>query len=147
MPIPDPLAAVVSYLLADTEVQVQVGLNVFGAELPPLPDLGFTMPAKCMVVAYAGGTAIGPGARSKVPIGLYRMDVKAYGATPFDASAVYLAAMDRLVRTLERSVERGTTLLHNAVIAGGPIGLRDSDLDWPMVLSTYEIMISEVTVT
>jgi len=147
MPIPDPLAAVVSYLLADTEVQAQVGLKVFGAELPPLNTLGFTMPVKCMVVAYAGGTAIGPGARSKVPLGLYRMDVKAYGGTPFEASAVYLAAMDRLVRTLERSVERGTTLLHNAVVAGGPIGLRDGDLDWPMVLSTYEIMISEVAVT
>ena len=146
MPIPDPLAAVVSYLLADAEVQVQVGLNVFGSEIPPLTDLTFTMPGKCMVIAYAGGTAIGPGARSKVPLGLYRMDVKAYGATPFEASAVYLAAMDRLVRTLERSVERGNTLIHNAVVAGGPIGLRDGDLDWPMVSSTYEIMISEVAV-
>ena len=145
MPIPDPLAAVRAYLLADALVNSLTGGRVYGAELPA-SDAG-SMPQRSAVIQYSGGTAIGPGARSYVRVGLYRIDVKAYGATPFEAAEVHFACHDRLKNQLKRSVELGDTLLHNAVVAGGPINLRNGDLDWPLVLGVYEIMVGEVAVS
>lgn len=143
--IPDPLAAVRAYLLGDPLINSLTSGRVYGAELPA--SVAGSMPQASAVIQYSGGTAIGPGARSYVKVGLYRIDVKAYGGTPHQAAQVHFVCHDRLKNQLKRSVELGDTLLHNAVVAGGPIDLRDGDLDWPLVLGVYEIMVGEVAVT
>ena len=78
----DPIAAVVSYLAADSDINALAEGRVYGEELPKRKT--GDMPVKAIVVAYSGGGSIGEGARSNVPITTARVDVRSYGETPRD---------------------------------------------------------------
>ena len=142
MAIPNPIAAAVAFLKADGEVTTQVAAKVFGAELPP--DETPNMPQKCIVIAGAGGPGGGQTGNSRMQLNTIRIDVKGYGTTPTTAWDVYHAAYDalkQLVRT-----KQGTALLYDAVVAGGPLQLRDNDLEWPMVMGSFNLTVAEVAV-
>ncbi len=138
MAIPNPLAAIVAFLQADATVTSEVGTRVYGAELPP--SEATAMPRKTIVVQAAGG----PSDRSRIRHQIIRVDVKGYGTTPTTAWDVYYAAYDAL-KQMGRT-KQGTVLLYDAIPVGGPIQLRDADLEWPLLFGTFIISASEVAV-
>jgi len=138
--IPNPITALVAFLKDDAEVTTQAGTKVFGAELPP--DEAVNMPQKCIVIQAAGGP-VGPG-RSRIRYNVIRIDVKGYGTTPETAWDVYQAAYDALKQLVP--TKQGPALLYDASVAGGPLQLRDANLEWPMVLGSFDVSVSEVAV-
>ncbi len=140
MAIPNPIVAIVTFLKADATLAALVGTKVFGAELPNTETEN--MPQLCVVVSPAGGS--GPGSNSNLSFMSLRLDLKCYGTTPLTAWSVYLAVRDAL-KGLEGSV-KDTVLLYDASIEGGPINLRDADLEWPLVLGTFNLRVSETAV-
>lgn len=142
MTVPDPVTAIVAFLRADAEVSALVGTRVFGGELPDAESV--SMPRKAAVVSAIGSPA-GVGTRSLVEAGTVRMDVRSYGETPYEAIRVHWAVYEAL-KHMSRTVQDGT-LLHDAVIEGGPLSLRDPDTDWPFALGSYRVLAAEVAVT
>lgn len=140
MAIPDPLVAVRTYLLADAGVSAIASTRVFAAELPSTE--ASNMPRAAVVVTAAGGGQASLGARSHVPVGSIRMDVRCYGETPAAASALHYAVLSALKAIGRTFVD--ATLLHSCVVEGGPFNLREPDVDWPLVLSTYSLLAAEV---
>jgi len=140
MPIPDPLVAVRSYLVANAGVSALAGTRVFVAELPSAE--ADSMPRGAVVLSAAGGAQSGPGARSHVEAGTTRIDVRCYGSSHVEASALHYAVLTAL-KAIGRTFVDGT-LLHSCVVEGGPFSLREPDVDWPLVLSTYSLLAAEV---
>ena len=138
MAIPNPIAGLVTMLKADADVTTQVGTKVFGAELPP--DETVNMPQKCIVVSPAGGL----GQQDYMKLMRLRVDIKAYGTTPATAWDVFLAARNAL-RQITGKVH-STVLIHDVTVGSGPVQLRDNDLEWPLVVSSYNVLVSETAV-
>ena len=141
MAIPNPIVALVTFFKADSALSALVGTRVFGAELPNTETE--SMPRAVVVISPAGSPP-GPGANSNLSFMSLRLDMKCYGTTPLTAWSVYLAVRDAL-KGLEGSV-KDTVLLYDASIEGGPIQLRDADLEWPLVLGTFNLRVSETAV-
>ncbi len=134
---PNPLEAIKDFLQADADVLASVGANkVFGAELPE--DETANMPQKCLVVSAVGG----PPDRGFIRIQTIRVDIKGYGETPFEAWEPFLAAKNAL-KAMVRSVQ-GTVLIHDGTIMGGPLQIRDNDQEWPLVMGSFDVTVSEV---
>lgn len=138
MAVPDPILAVMALLAADTDVAALVSGRVYGMELPEADDV--SMPRYALVVTLAGGNLLTGGTWSEY--GDPRFDVFAYGATRLEANQLYRAAHVAL-KAMTR-VKHASVLLHWARPAGGPIPLRDPDTTWPYVLSTWQVLLSEV---
>lgn len=138
MAIPNPITAVVAFLKDDAEVTTQVVAKVYGAELPPGETVN--MPQNCIVVQASGG----PGSRDRMSMNTIRVDVKGYGTTPATAWDVYLAAHDALKQLVP--TKQGTALLYDATVVGGPVQLRDNNLEWPLVFGSFNLAVSETSV-
>ena len=85
----------------------------------------------------AGGGSTGPGARSYLPWRNVRVNVKSYGATPWEAHQ-----LDALVYAFMTGLDdrfAQDTWVRSATVAGGPLPLRDPDTDWPYVLSVFDV--------
>ena len=136
---PNPITALVAFLKADTDVANEVSTLVFGAELPQ--DQNSAMPQKCIVVAGSGGPDNG---RSRIRLNKIRIDIKGYGSTLENSWDVFNAAHQAL-KQMTRT-QQGTVLLYDADVAGGPVPLRDNDLDWPMVFGSFNVSIAEIAV-
>ncbi len=141
MTIPNPIVALKTFLEADVTLAALVGTDIFGGELPDTETE--SMPKPCVVIAPAGSPA-GPGANSNLSFMSLRLDMKCYGTTPLLAWTVYLAVRDAL-KGLESAVH-DTVLLYDASIESGPFNLRDADLQWPLVLGTFNLRVSETVV-
>lgn len=140
MAIPNPLAAIVTMLLADADVTAECGTNVFGGELPR--DETGSMPQKAIVVQASGG----PAQNDYMRIMPQRVDIKAYGTTPTTAWGPYLAARDALRRL--NGVVHSEVLMLSAKVESQPVQLREPDgLEWPFVLGSFTVLVSEVAVT
>lgn len=135
-----PVPAIVAALLDETTITELTGQWVYSPEVPE--GKGQDMPRHCVVVQGAGGGSLGPGARSRLPWRVVRLNVKSYGPTPAKADDLdarvyaYMTAFHRVV-----DVEN-ETILHDAVVSGGPLPLRDPDTSWPYVLSVYDLSAS-----
>lgn len=138
-PIPDLLVALVAHLEADTAVAAAVGSRVYGAELPPSET--DAQPRAAIVVRYAGG--LGQYGRGWQQWGDRRIDTLCYGADPAAAGGVF-NALHPAMKQLEREAY-ADVLLHWARQAGGPLQLRDPDTNWPLVLSTWQVLASEAS--
>jgi hypothetical protein len=136
--VPDVVAAVVAYLRADAAVLAIVGTRVFGEELPG--SEAASMPRASVVVSATGGY----GQTDAVPLMKPRVDVRCYGATRAAAMTLHLAVYVAL-RALSRAVS-ATGLLHGAIEEGGPQSLRDQDTDWPLVWSSWIVLVGEEAV-
>ncbi len=140
--IPDPVAAIVAFLQADTALTALVSTRVFGAELPR--DEVSSMPRKCVLVRRSGIGA-SAGNRSRIAFSRPRMDVFSHGETPKQAALVDLAAYEAL-KQMEPNT-RGVCRLHDATLVGGPIDLREQDTKWPLVFRSYLVAAAEVAVS
>lgn len=119
----DILAALIVFLKADPDVAEQVGLRIYGGELPrgEVND----MPRKVAVIRYSGGMEN----NSFVPLAKPRVDITSYGATYFEAGEV-----DRTIYSALKALDRQSVddvLLHGAAMSGGPMMLRDPNTGWP----------------
>lgn len=141
MVTPNPIVALVTFLKADSPLAAIVGTDIYGAELPN--SVTESMP-KSVVVISPVGSPPGPGANSNLSFMSLRLDLKCYGATPLTAWDAYLAVRAAM-KGLEGSV-KDTVLLYDASIEAGPIQLRDADLEWPLVLGTFNLRVSETAV-
>lgn len=133
---PDPLVAIRTVLLADPEVATYVDTRVFVAELP----VGETphMPRGAVVLSEAGGR----GSRGFARIGDTRVDVRSYGADFIEAWRVH-AAVHEVLKQLRRS-RVGDALLYTVTVEGGPLRLREPQVEWPLVLRTYGVTAAEL---
>ena len=132
------VAMLIAILRADVAVADLVQARVFGAELPR-EEVGH-MPRPAIVIAASGGGSLGPGARSYVPWVVTRVDVQCYGAAPYGAFEVHSAVYEVMTQLRRTTID--TTVLKDAVVAGGPIQSRDTNTDWPFVLGVYDVSTS-----
>jgi hypothetical protein len=136
---PDPMDALLTFLLTDTDLAADVGELVFGSKLPP--EIVGGMPQRCILLLLAGGSGDDDG---YLRFGRIRFDVRTYGDTDAAARILHLLA-HRVLKNLNRRVSAGV-LLHAATRVGGPIADREPNTDWPFVLSTYQLGYGEAVV-
>lgn len=135
----DPIAAIIAVLLADPDVAALVSMHVFGGEVPE--TLNATMPLDCVVVKAAGGPG-SPGGGFQ-DYGQSRLDFFCYGPTPNASWAVYLAVFHAL-KQMHRQKSAGV-LLHSADCVSKGASGRDPVKQWPLTLTSFLVLASEVT--
>lgn len=132
--------AIQQYLLTIEEVTELVGSNIFLLEIPQSSDL--TEPFMCTVVRAGGGAArYGSGT---LELNDLRIVMASYGPTLHLAYNIDGAIYEAL-KTLTPSVW-GSTYLHWVKPAVRPIALRDPDLQWPYVVSSWQTLASDITI-
>lgn len=134
---PDPIVALVSYLKSIQDVSNLAGPRVYGAEMPD--SVNAVMPKKVVVLRRAGGGTLLEGGYLRV--GDFRLDVRCYGETPFEAARLSLVVQEAL-KQMRRNVQ-GSALLHWANPSGGALSLRDPDAEWPLEFSSWQVLSSE----
>lgn len=136
----DPILALRSFYLADPDVAAFVGTRVFGGDLPA--SEAQHMPRQALIIQDAGSLGVFGESNN---FGDLRIDLKCYGATPYQAwqvrQAVKQASKHRLLRVVSEGV-----LLHWARQAGGTGHLRDADTGWPFHVTSWQVLASEVEV-
>lgn len=98
------------------------------------------MPRYAVVLKEAGGGLIG---QAYQDYGDVRLDITCYGATPYQASRLSSAVYSAL-KHLEREVVSGV-LLHWARPSSKSTGARDPDTDWPVSVSSWQVLSAEIT--
>lgn len=86
----DAHSALRLHLLEPSALRTLVGVHVYWPELPA----GTSGAAKRVVFRFNGGSA-----EDTLPIHRYTVNFRCYGTTAYEASQVYRALHDRLVRT------------------------------------------------
>ena len=141
MSMPNPIAALVAMLLADTgDLDALVGERVYGYEL----DIDETdnQARAAVVIQPAPGGASPQGC---MRLGVTNVDIFCYGADPLNADTVRLAVLEILKFTLR--VVFAETLIHSMTPRTTPMYMRDKNTNWPLVMQSYSIMASETVVT
>lgn len=136
----DPVAAVVAFLKSDPLLDSLHGGRVFGGELPA--HEAKQMPRAVVVVQPAGGGLLGTADQD---YGDTRLDVDCYAATAHEAWLLHLA-VSRELKHVRRSVLAGT-LLHWARPASGGTLARDPDTDWPIAVSSWQVLAADEPIT
>lgn len=131
----DPLAAVIDFLQSQTVITDLVGSRVFGGELPRSENA--QMPRQAVVLTPAGGGLYGT---ETADWGDSRVDIDCYGASPLDAWELYLAVADAL-KGMQRQMQAGV-LLHWAKPSSRGITARDPATDWPVTISSWQVLAS-----
>lgn len=129
----DVIAALVALLKADNGVAALTGARVFGEELPSTEAK--PMPRGAIVIAASGGVSLTGG--SYCEHDTQRVDVSAYGRTPFEANAL-LRVASRVLRRARRSVW-ADVLIHWIDSAGGFSAARDPDAVWPRAFRSFQV--------
>lgn len=129
----DLLAALVALLKEQANVAALVGDRVFGEELPA--DEAAAMPRAAIVVVKSGGPSLT--GRTYAEHDVQRVDLFAYGATPFEAGRLMGHASLAMRRT-RRSVW-ANVLIHSIDSAGGATGARDPDAAWPRAFQSFQV--------
>ena len=130
----DPVSALVAYLKTDGAVATPIGLRIFGGELPSVEAR--SMPRGALIVKLSGGTSLTAG--TFVEHDTQRIDLFAFGPTPFEASQL-LARASLALRRLRRGVWAGT-LIHWVNSAGGSNVGREPATDWPRAFQSFQVM-------
>lgn len=133
----DPIAALVTYLKAQSAITTLAGQRVFGGELPRNETP--SMPRAAVVVSPAGGGLLGLATLKSSDL---RVDVDCYGATANQAWTLYLACYEAL-KALSGEVRSGVLLHWAKPSAKGNLGRASDNLDWPLTLSSWQVFASE----
>jgi hypothetical protein len=133
----DPISALVGFLKVQTPVTALGGTRVFGGELPRNENQ--SMPRTAIVLSPAGGGLIGLEYQT---FGDQRVDVACYGATVKASWDLYLAVHQAL-KLLKREVY-ADTLLHWARLSSAGASGRTPDTDWPITISSWQVLAAEV---
>lgn len=140
---PDPLWALVKMLRDDATIS-ELGAQVFAGEIPRIevggdPARGIQpMPKRVVLLNAAGGGLIG---RAFQEYGDVRVDVHCYGQTRRDAWIVHLAVRTALKQMRSQTIS-GVRLMW-ARAAGGGIVTREPDTEWPITLSSWQMLVGE----
>lgn len=135
----DPIEALVAFLKADSAVAAILSARVFGGELPRRENE--SMPRACVVLKPAGGGLIGLEYQS---YGDMRVDVDCYAATSQGSWTLYRAVYGAL-KGMQREVF-ADTLLHWAKPSSRGTTARDPLTDWPVTISSWQVLVAEVAV-
>lgn len=147
--IPDVVSALRLLLRNDADVVAILtdATRVYAGEMPAAEasaqSAAHGRPA--VVISAAGG----PGDRGYVKIARTRVDIRAYGGSPFEATRLSNEIHETLKALSRQRIAGGApaitpTLIHSVMAESGPTPLRDADGDWPMTLRTYEVLAAEV---
>ena len=131
------LAGLRALLLADAALVARVGNRVYGLEFPRASVATNAMPLDSIVLNPSGGLD----ARSYVQITRPRIDVWAYGPTASDAMWTLLAAHDALKYV--KNATHGSVRIYGANQISGPVNLREPETEWPLVISSWEVLVNE----
>ncbi len=134
----DPLAALIRYLKLDAHTIDMTGTRIYGGELPETEVS--SMPRATILLRLVGGGLL-PISNSYVEVSDVRVDAYAYGATPSSAFRAHRCLAGAL-KQMRRNTQ-GRTVLHWAMPAGGPQSLREANTEWPLVLSTWQVLYAE----
>jgi hypothetical protein len=143
--IPNVLSALRVLLRADADVlAITTSADRIYAGAMPAAESG-AQPRAAVVLSRAGG----PADLGHMRIGRTRVDVKAYGATEFEAGRLSDEVHETFKALSRARVSGGApaitaTLLHGITLEAGPTDMRDADGDWPMTLRTYLVTAAEV---
>ena len=129
----DLIGALVEALKGDEDTAALAGADVFGAELPR--GAVQRMPVNAIVIQGSGGPSLTAG--SDVAADTQRIDLIAYGATPFEADQLRLVA-GRALRGIRRRMIAGV-LIHDVKSAGGFTSGRDRDGHWPQAFQSFQV--------
>lgn len=134
----DLIEGLKAFLLADPGVS-SLTTNVFDEEIPVNRDKD--MPFKCVIIRAGGGSnTFG----KTLPIGDSRVNFLSYAETPHLAATLDGAVYNAL-KNLTPSIW-AHTYIHWCKQLVGPIGLRDTSLQWPYVVSSWQALASDITV-
>lgn len=136
---PDYLAAFQGYLQGVSDVSSAVGTRVFVSEIPNSEEVN--MPRACAVLAMGGGGLL-LNAGSYLPVGDRRLDVRCYGRTPYEAWQVY-AAVHNALKFMTRTTVGGATLFW-ATLDAAEQSLRDPDVHWPFIFSSWQVLVADL---
>ena len=139
MAIQDGLAALITYLKAQSAISSALGTRVFGLELPESET--DDMPRKAIVCNIAGGV----GSASYLDMYKLRVDFYCYGETPYEASEVW-RTLKPILRDMERNVT-SSTCLTSAEHSGGATFTRESVTEWSVVVDTWLIGFKETIIS
>lgn len=153
MSLPDPVAAVLSFLQSDgtaAHPAVQAALTTLHTLVDPAliraelrePAL---MPRAYVTVLPAGG----PGSDPYLPYTDYRLAVRSYGATPYAAQQLDLAVRAVLMpaQRTQGGFSGAGALILSVLSATGPTPLVDAAGAWPFRLSSYLVRCLDLAVT
>lgn len=132
----DIITAIVDVLKAEAAVAELCSSRVYGDELPQAEALA--MPRSAVVVRASGGAPFQP--TSSLNADAQRIDLVAYGATPYEADELRRAGYRCLVRITRRVT--GGVLIHSVGSAGGSLSGRDPDGQWPYAFQSFQILFS-----
>lgn len=135
----DVVGAVMAILNADTQVSTLTQGRVYDTEIPEAQDS--LMSQKLVVVRFAGG----PGTPLTLQISDRRVNLLCYGETPHLAQTVYYASEEAL-NNVGHTI-RASTYIHWCNLSTGPIPLRDADVQWPYVVSSWMVRASDLTMS
>jgi hypothetical protein len=143
---PNHVNALVAFLRADADVAARVSARVFGPDGVPKSQ-NTSMPQPAIVVSAAGGLgAIGAAYQDYSD---KRVDIACYGRTQAESYSLFLAvrqALKDMQRIIVSDQAGQRAVLHWARIAADGVTARDPVTEWPMTLSSWQVLTSEVGV-
>lgn len=128
----DPIGALIAVATADSDTAALAGAHIYGGELPAAVTKD--MPLNALVLQPSGGPAPVAGYAN---VAKQRIDLFAYGATPFEADQLRRCAA-RAFRQLRRSIH-ADVLIHWIDPAGGYFAARDPDATWPRAFQSFSV--------
>ena len=135
--IPDPIAALIQWLLADSDVSTAVSNRVYGPELPEQETKN--QPRAALVIKSGAGQMLPRGcARLGDPI----IEAWAYGASTGEINTISLLVYQKLKFELVRQ-EINNTLLHSAVPINQPVSFRDPNTNTPARMQSFQLLAAE----
>lgn len=138
---PSPVRAVVAYLRSVPAVSALAGTRVFAEQLPASESTA--MPRAAVVVASAGGGLMGHAQL----YGDRRLAILCYGSSPAKSRDLHeevRAAMKDLLRRKVSDSNTSAVLLHWARISSDGTTGRESDTDWPVTGSSWQVLASDI---
>ena len=146
MTIPDPLTAVVAFLLGKTPITNLVDTRVYGEEIPEdlVPTVSDGATIQQTVVIKRSGMGRSVGDNSRIKFSRPRFDVFSYGETPSEAASLDLACYEALKQMVPHT--EGACRMFDAALVAGPISLREEDTQWPFTFRTYLVAVAEVAI-
>lgn len=137
---PDPVDGLVAFLNSVPAITALASTRIYGGEVAK--GAVSSMPQASIVVSPAGGLGVFGGGYQQY--GDRRFDVDCYGASVDSSHGLYLEVHEAL-KQMQPGNWAGVRLLWARPSAGGNTG-KDPRTDWPVTLSSWQVLASEIAV-
>lgn len=143
--IVDPLPGIIQCLKLNSDVDDLVAGRVYGEELPrdfvaTAEQSGNDSIPKAVVVSTTPG-GYGLGQRSTVGVVPFRIDLRCYGESPYQARRVHFQVSSVLKRAI--GVDFNATRYYRFIPEISGMFARDPDTNWPFIYSSWDVWASE----